>query len=460
MSHIIQHHSPRNYEIDMVHGPLLGKILLFSVPLMLSGILQLLFNAADIIVVGRFEGPSSIAAVGSTTALVNLLVSFLMGISVGVNVQVSHFFGAGDEENCRKTVQTSIAIALAASAILMAAGLFFSTPLLKLMGTPDDILPLSSVYLRIFFLGSPVMTLYNLGSAVLRGVGDTRRPLYYLTAAGVINVCLNLCFVIFLGLGVAGVALATVLSQAVSCFLVIRCLVKYDGPIRFDPSPSAIRIDRGRAAAIFRIGIPAGLQSTLFSLSNVIIQSSVNSFGSTVMAGNAAAQNIEGFVYISMNALMQASVTFTSANFGARAKERLNRVLFTCLGVVTAVGLLLGRTAAFFGETLLSIYTSDPATIGYGMVRLTVTCANYFLCGLMDTSTGALRGIGYSVLSMIITLAGSCVLRIVWVLTVFRASPSQWILYVSYPISWILTAAVEIIVFLTLKERAFRKLGD
>lgn len=447
----------KKYEIDMVHGPLLGKVLLFSLPLMASGVLQLLFNAADIIVVGRFNGPQAIAAVGSTTALINLLVSLGIGLSVGVNVTVSRFFGAGDEKNCRATVQSSIALAWVLGFLIMAVGLIFSRPILILMGAPDDIIDLSALYLRIFFSGMPVVMLYNFGSAVLRGVGDTRRPLIYLTIAGVLNVCMNLFFVIVFHLGVAGVALATILSQAVSAFLVVRSLVKYDGMIRFDPAPAKLRPDMQKIGMIFNVGLPAGFQSMLFSLSNVTIQSAVNSFGSAVMAGNAAAQNIEGFVYMSMNALMQAAVTFTSANVGAREEKRVTRVMLTCIGVVTAVGLLTGRTAAFFGNQLLSIYTSDAQTILYGQNRLNVTCANYFLCGLMDTLCGCLRGLGFGVFPMVISLLGSVVLRIVWVFTIFAAHHEQWVLYISYPITWIITGTVEFFCFMLLRKKAFAR---
>lgn len=449
----------KKYEIDMVHGPLLGKILIFSLPLMASGVLQLLFNAADIIVVGRFTGPESIAAVGSTTSLVNLMISLFMGISVGVNVQVSHFFGAGDEDGCRETVQTSVCMGLIGGIILAIVGFFLSRPILQLMGSPDDVIDLAALYLKIYFLGMPVIMLYNFGSAILRGVGDTRRPLYFLMLAGVVNVLLNLFFVIVLKLGVAGVALATILSQVISAILVVGTLVNYDGAIRFDPAPSKLRINPVRAAAILRIGLPAGLQTALFSISNVIIQASVNSFGSMVMAGNAAAQNLEGFVYISMNALMQASVTFTSANYGAGERERVKKVLFLCLAVVTTVGLVLGQAVYRFGTPLLSIYTDDAQTIRFGLDRLSVTCAHYFLCGLMDTSTGALRGIGYSVMSMIICLIGSCALRILWVMTVFAANPTTFLLYISYPISWLLTFLVQFVCFFAFRDKAFRKLG-
>ncbi len=476
MANIFQHSAGRKYEIDMVHGSMLGKVLLFSLPLMLSGVLQLLFNAADIIVVGRFTGPASIAAVGSTASVVNLMISVFMGLSVGVNVLVAHYFGAQDEKNCRETVQAAVILSVLAGVILAVAGFFLARPVLAAMGSPEDVIGLAATYLRIYFLGMPVIMLYNFGSAVLRGVGDTRRPLVYLSVAGVMNVGLNLFFVIGFGLGVAGVALATILSQVISAGLVLRCLLRYDGMVRLSLGEEAGRSDRSRAmsllrvtyevllrnpkkvAAVFRIGFPAGLQTALFSISNVIIQSSVNSFGSAVMAGNAAAQNLEGFVYISMNALMQASVTFTSANYGAGEARRVNRVLFTCLSVVSVIGLVLGVGVYLLGRPLLSVYTEDAQTIEYGLIRLSVTCTAYFLCGMMDTSTGCLRGLGYSMLSMAVSLIGSCALRIVWVMTIFHANPTQRTLYLSYPISWGLTAAVQIACFFIVRKKAFQKI--
>ena len=464
-----------NYEIDMIHGPMLRKVLVFSLPLMLSGVLQLLFNAADIIVVGRFTGPEAIAAVGSTTALVNLMISLFVGLSVGANVLVAQYYGAGDQKNCRETVRAAVLLSVVAGILLSVMGFYLSHPMLKLMGTPENVIRLSTVYLQIFFLGMPVLMLYNFGSAVLRGVGDTRRPLIYLMIAGVLNVVLNLTFVILFGMGVAGVALATILSQAVSAGLVLRCLIVYDGMVRLtlrdrEEERQGFFSDVRRAAletfhyhpekllSIFRNGLPAGVQTALFSVSNVIIQSSVNSFGSVVMAGNAAAQNLEGFVYLSMNALMQAAITFTSANYGARDKKRVTRVMLICMGVVSVIGLALGQGVYRFGGPLLSVYTTDAETISYGVIRLSVISATYFLCGLMDTSTGCLRGIGYAFLSMMISLIGSCVLRIIWVATVFQATPTLFILYLSYPISWILTAAVQIGCFLFMKKRAFARL--
>ena len=453
------HHRVASFEIDMVHGPLLGKILLFSLPLMLSGVLQLLFNAADIIVVGRFTTPASIAAVGSTTALINLFISLFIGLSIGVNVLIARFHATEDDEQCRATVQTSVFMAIFGGILLALAGVFFARPILRLMGTPDDVIELASVYLRIYFAGMPVVLLYNFGSAVLRGVGDTRRPLIYLTVAGVINVCLNLLFVVYFGLGVAGVALATILSQAVSAFLVIGSLVHYEGAIRFDPAIRALRPDPGKAAAIFRIGAPAGLQSALFSISNVLIQSSVNSFGSTVMAGNAAAQNLEGFVYISMNALMQAATTFVSANYSVKDEKRVDRSVLLCVAVVTAVGLPLGLLVAYFGGPLVSIYTTEPGPIAYGVRRLWIICAPYVLCGYMDTLCGSVRGFGYSVIPMTVSLIGSCLFRVVWILTVFQMFHTLEILYLSYPITWTLTAAAHLVCLLVLKKRAFAQLA-
>lgn len=472
MAHVVQSGRRMHYEIDMVHGPMFGKLLVFSLPLMLSGVLQLLFNAADIIIVGRFNGANAIAAVGSTTSLVNLMISIFMGLSVGVNVLVAQSFGAEDEENCREVVRASAFLSVSAGFLLACFGFILSDPVLKWMGTPKEVLLLSSLYLKIFFLGMPFTMFYNFGSAVLRGVGDTGHPLIYLLAAGLLNVLLNLMFVVWFRWGVAGVALATVLSQILSAALVLFCLLRYEGMIRLtflnegeesrgfvkDFLHSFAEMIKYRAEKfgdICKIGLPAGIQTALFSISNVIIQSSVNSFGSTVMAGNAAAQNLEGFVYISMNALMQAGLTFTSANYGAREKKRVLRVLFLCLFIVTAIGIPLGHAVFYFGRPLLSVYTAEEETVACGLIRLSVIATHYYMCGVMDTGTGCLRGIGYSFLSMMLSMLGSCVFRIIWVMTAFRVTPTLEILYLSYPISWLITAVAQIGCFFLVKQKAF-----
>ena len=435
----------KTFEIDMCSGPLLGKILLFAFPLMLSGVLQLLFNAADIIVVGRFTGHAALAAVGSTSSLINLLINLFIGLSVGTNVLVANYYGAKKERLVSETVHTSVLTSLISGCILIVIGLFLAGPLLKLMGTPGDVLGQATLYMRIYFMGMPVIMLYNFGSAILRAIGDTRRPLYYLLLAGVLNVALNLIFVICFHMGVAGVALATVLSQIVSAGLIVRALMKSDGCFKLDIR--SLKIYPARLKQMIRIGLPAGMQGAIFSISNVLIQSSINSFGSVVMAGSTAASNIEGFVYNAMNSLYQTSLSFTSQNYGAGKLDRVNRILLLCLGSVTVVGLVLGNGAYFFGRQLLGIYSSDPEVISYGLIRMAYLCVPYFTCGVMDVFVGSLRGMGYSIMPMLVSLTGACGFRILWIFTVFRYSHTLETLFVSYVISWVLTATVHLICY-------------
>lgn len=441
----------KSYEIDMCNGPILGKILLFAIPLMLSGILQLLFNAADIIVVGRFAGSQSLAAVGSTSSLINLLINLFVGLSIGVNVLVAKHYGAKEDEEVSQTVHTAIATSLLSGFFLIAVGIAASRPLLELMGTPEDVLDKSVLYMRIYFAGMPVVMLYNFGSAVLRAIGDTKRPLYFLLLAGIVNVCLNLFFVIGFHLDVAGVALATVISQCISAGLVVRCLMKSDGGLKL--YLNRLTIHKKKLVQIIRIGLPAGMQGAIFSVSNVLIQSSVNSFGSIAMAGNTASSNIEGFVYNAMNAVYQANLSFTSQNIGGQKYSRLNKILYTCLGVVTVTGLAMGLLALLGGKSLLGIYSSDPEVIAYGLKRMRIICTTYFICGCMDTLVGSLRGMGCSMLPMAVSLTGACGLRVVWIFTVFAAFRSLEVLYLSYPVSWVITAAAHFLCFRKVRRR-------
>lgn len=440
----------KSYEIDMCHGPLLGKILLFSVPLMLSGILQLLFNAADVVVVGRFAGSQSLAAVGSTSSLINMLTNIFIGLSVGTNVLIAHYYGAGQEKEVSETVHTSVLLSVVCGIILTVLGVGLAKPLLELMGTPEDVLDKAALYMRIYFVGMPVMLLYNFGSSILRAIGDTKRPLYYLTAAGVVNVALNLFFVITLQMDVAGVALATILSQCISAGCIVVCLMKTEGSFRM--IPRQLRIHKDKLLRIIRIGLPAGMQGAIFSVSNVLIQSSVNSFGSLVMAGNTAASNIEGFVYTAMNAMHQTAVSFTGQNLGGKQFDRINKVLFQCLIIVAVVGLVLGNGAAFFGRHILRLYSSDGEVIEYGMIRLSIICTYYCLCGMMDTMVGAIRGLGYSVMPMVVSLIGACGLRVLWVMTIFQWERTLLCLYISYPVSWTITFAVHVICYVAVRN--------
>lgn len=439
----------------MCNGPLLGKILVFSIPLMLSGILQLLFNAADIIVVGRFAGSTALAAVGSTASLINLMINVFVGLSVGVNVLAARYYGAQKEKDIQDTVHTAIMMAILSGLFLVVLGESASKPMLTLMGTPDDVLDQAALYLRIYFFGMPVLMIYNFGAALLRAVGDTRRPLYFLFAAGAVNVVLNLFFVIQLGMGVDGVAWATVISECVSAGLIIRSLMKENGAMKLHLTK--LRIVSGKLTQIVRVGLPAGMQGAIFSISNVLIQSSVNSFGSIAMAGNTASANIEGFVYTAMNAVYQTNLSFTSQNLGGRKYSRINRIMYICLAVVTVVGITLGITAVLAGDLLLGIYSSDAQVLRYGMLRLEIICGTYFLCGIMDCMVGSLRGLGYSVIPMFVSLTGACGFRVLWVFTVFAAYRSLDVLYLSYPVSWAITAIAHMITFRKIRRKIPRQ---
>ena len=441
----------KSYEIDMCNGPLTGKLLKFAVPLMFSGILQLLFNAADIVVVGRFAGHEALAAVGSTGSLINLLVNVFIGLSIGTNVLVANYMGARHEKAVSETVHTSVRLSLLCGTFLIFFGILLAKPLLTLMGTPDNVLGQAALYMRIYFVGMPATMLYNFGAAILRATGDTQRPLYFLFAAGVINVVLNLIFVICFHMGVAGVATATVISQCVSALLVLRCLIHETGCFKL--YLNKLHIHKDKLIQMIRIGLPAGMQGAVFSISNVLIQSSINSFGSIAMAGSTASSNLEGFVYTSMNSFYQASLSFTSQNLGAGKKERINKILITCELLVFTVGLVMGNAAYFLGDRLLHIYSSDPEVIQYGLMRMQVICTVYFLCGMMDVLVGSLRGLNYSVLPMIVSLAGACGLRIVWIFTIFQWHRSLFVLYLSYPVTWLVTAIAHFICFIVVRKK-------
>lgn len=445
------------YQIDMCSGGIVGKMLVFAIPLMLSSILQLLFNAADVVVVGRFAGDNSLAAVGSTSSLVNLLTNVFLGLSVGANVCVARYQGAGRDGEVSRTVHTALTLAVLSGFILTLIGVFGARIILTWMSSPREVIDLSALYLRIFFIGMIPNMLYNFGAAILRSIGDTRRPLYYLFAAGIINVVLNLIFVIVFSMDVAGVALATIISQTISAVMVIRCLMKEQGSIRFEPRKMSI--DRDIVKDILRIGLPSGFQGLLFSLSNVIIQSSVNSFGATVVAANSAAASIEGFVWVSMNAFHQAAITFTGQNFGAGKISRIPLVVRDALICVTLTGLILGRSAYFFGLQLMGIYTSNPDVALLGLERIKWVCGLYFLCGVMDVMVGVLRGLGYSVMPMIVSLIGACGLRIIWIFTLFQIERfhEPKYLYVTYPVSWAVTFLFHVICFCVIWRRTKRK---
>lgn len=443
----------KNHNIDMCNGSIAPKMLMFAVPLMISSILQLLFNAADLVVVAQYANEDSYAAVGSTGSLVNLMTNLFIGLSVGVNVLAARFLGSKDNNNLEKTVHTSVLISIVIGFILAVFGVFTAPTFLKMMHLKGNILKLASLYMQIYFLGMPSVMLYNFGSAILRANGDTRRPMYYMVFSGIVNICFNLVFVICFNLDVAGVAIATVISQTLSAFLILLTLMKDNGPLKFHIRK--LSIDKGILFKIIQIGLPAGLQGTLFSLSNVFIQSSVNTFGDDIIAGNASAIQIEGFVYVAMNAFHQASLSFTSQNVGAGKKDRILKITFVSLILVTITGLILGNTAVFFGNPILHIFTDKEPIISAGLIRLRIICSVYFLCGLMDVMVGVLRGLGYSTMPAIVSLMGACVLRLIWLATVFKIDAWHTIetVYYSYPLSWVITFAVHVVCFLVVYKK-------
>ncbi len=439
----------------MTEGRLLPKLLAFALPVLLSGVLQLAFNAADLIVVGRFCGEDALAAVGSNAALVSLIVNVLMGMGTGASVLAARYYGAKDEGQMRDTVETTVLVASVGGVIFAFLGVFLSGPLLKLMQTPAEVLPLASLYLRIYFCGLPVMALYNFCAAILRSVGDTRRPLYYMAIAGVLNVVLNVFFVVVVKIGVAGVAIATVASQCVSSALVLRCLRKSDGIYRL--RTWKLRFSPVQFRKLLVIGVPAGIQGSLFSISNVLVQSSVNSFGAAVMAGNSAAGSIEAFGFVAQDSINQAAVASVSQNMGGREYGRTKQAVLFCSLLEVAFSVVLAGCFMLFRFPLLHIYTNDADAVAAGSTRMLVLGAAYFLNGLQNMMTGAMRGHGFSLLPTGITLLGICGFRVIWITTAFAATHSLIILYLSYPISWIITALAQYILYFTLRNRAFQR---
>lgn len=442
-------------KIDMCNGSLIKSLISFSVPLMLSGVLQLFFNAADVVVVGNFAGDESLAAVGATTTLINLLTNLFIGLSVGANVLVANYYGANQKKDVHETVHTAMSISFFSGILLTIIGFVLAPVLLSLMQTPEDVIDLSVIYLRTYFIGMPAVMIYNFGSAVLRAAGDTKRALYILTASGVVNVGLNLVFVIAFKWGVFGVGLATAISQFVSAFFIVVCLIKEKSDIKLEIKK--LRIYKRKLLRIMQIGIPAGFQGMMFSLSNVVIQSSINSFGKIVVAASSASVSVEGFAFTSMNAFHQAAVSFTSQNVGAGKLERVNKILYISLFYVLAVGIFFAFVFLFFGDTLIGFYTSSPEVIKEGVKRLTIIAGSYMLCGMMDVTSGSMRGMGYSFVPMIVSLVGVCLFRVVWVATIFRHYNTIESVYYSYPISWAFTFAAHFICFIIGKKRLIKR---
>ena len=435
----------------MCNGTIMDKLISFSFPLMLTSILQLMFNAVDIIVVGRFSGSQSLAAVGSTTALINIFTNLFIGISLGANVLAARYYAAGRDKEMSEAVHTAIFLALISGLIMAVVGVGASRFALTLMGTPDDVIDLSVLYMRIYFMGMPFFMLYNYGAAILRAVGDTKRPLIYLIAAGLANVVLDLLLVIVIPLNVAGVAVGTVASQMVSCILVLRCLYRTEGSyqLRF----SRLTIKSEHLKMIFQVGVPAGIQSTVINFSNALLQSSVNSFGSTAMAGYTAANNIIGFLYSAVNAVTQACMSFTSQNYSVGKPKRMDRVLVNCIILTVSVSAAMGIGAYAFGGQLLKIYTSEADVIRCGLEVLSITTVPYFLCGIMDLFPGAMRGMGHSGVPMILSVIGTVGTRIVWVYLLFPHHRSLYFLFISYPASWILTIIMQAVCFYFVRKQ-------
>ena len=439
---------------SMITGPLFPNIVSFTIPIILTSVLQLLFHAADLVVVGRFRGSMSVGAVGATGALTSLLVNLFIGLSVGAGVSVAHGIGGKADKQVHQTVHTAIPASLICGVVLTVIGLLTSKPLLVLMGTPDELLELSALYMKIYFSGMTFTVLYNFAAAILRAAGDSKGPLIFLTISGVINVVLNLFFVIVLDMDVEGVAIATVISQAISAVLVVRSLMRRTDACKF--ILKKMKIYWPQLGKIIRIGLPAGIQASLFAISNVIIQSSVNSFGDVVVAGNAAAGSIDGFLFVTLNAFHQTAVNFCGQNAGAKRYDRVKKTLLICLGCVAVLGTIMGFASYIFGKPLLGIYITDSAeAIEYGLLRMSIVSTTYVLCGLMDVVTGALRGIGASLVPMLISVLGVCGLRLAWIYTAFRMPMFHSLpgLFLSYPISWFITFCVNLAAFLLIFKK-------
>ena len=443
------------YEIDMCNGSIMDKLISFALPLMLSGLLQLMFNAVDIIVVGHFSSSQALAAVGSTTALINVFVNLFIGVSLGTNVLAARCYAAGKDKEMSEVVHTSILFALISGIVMAVIGVLLAKPALQLMQTPADVIDQSALYMRIYFLGMPFFMLYNYGAAVLRAVGDTKRPLMYLILSGIVNTLLNLFLVIVFRLAVAGVAISTIIAQCMSCILILNCLRKSESSYKL--TFSGLNIKWVYLRQIFQVGIPAGIQSTVINFSNALLQSSVNSFGSTAMAGYTAANNILGFLYASVNAVTQACMSFTSQNFGVGKYKRVDLVLRDCMILTVGVSLVLGGGAYLFGNEVLRIYTNDSEVVRCGVEILSITTVPYFLCGIMDLFPGSLRGMGYSTVPMILSVVGTVGMRIFWIYRVFPFHRSLYVLFISYPASWTFTIIMQVICFICVRKIVNRR---
>ncbi len=450
--------SSRTYELDMSKGSIFKNVMKFVIPLILGNILQLLYNAADIIVVSRWAGSSAMASVGATTSLSSLIINLCIGLSVGASVVVSRRFGAKNPQGVHRAVHTSMLLGSIAGAIACLLGVFFSAPLLTLMGTPQgEVFDGAVLYMRIYFLGVPASLLYNFSASILRAVGDTKRPLYILAATGVVNVILNLILVIVFHMGVAGVAISTSFANCLSAVIIIYTLTKTERAYKL--IFKHLRFYKEELSEILKIGVPAALQSSVFALSNSVIQSAVNSFGTAAIAGSAAASNIESFVYTAMNAFYQATMTAVSQNYGAKDEKRLNKSIYIPVLCVIVVGFGLGLITVLFAKPLLGIYITDsPAAIEFGRIRMLITGLPYFICGAMEVVAGALRGLGYSVITAVNSLIGACGLRILWVLFVLPLARSGYTLFLCWPVSWLVVISMHFIYYMVVRKKAIRRM--
>lgn len=448
--------SAARYEMDMTSGPIMMNMIRFAIPLMFSSVLQLLYNAADMIVVGRFAGSNALAAVGATGAVTSLLVNLFLGLSVGASVTVAQHYGANRYKDVVDSVHTTVTLSLVGGIVIGVMGIVLAHPLLKAMGTPEDVLDPAALYMAIYFAGMPANLAYNFCAAILRAVGDTKRPLYYLTAAGLINVLLNLLFVIVFRMSVAGVALATIVSQIVSMVLVLICLIRTEGAIHLDLRK--LRMNKDKVIQIAKIGLPAGLQSSMFSISNTLIQSSINSFGSVAIAGNTAASNVEAFVSTPLSAFGQAAMSFTSQNYGAKKPERIGRIAVCGSFLVVSLGIVLGVVAVYFGRPLLGIFVSDPAVIDWGMTRMRIMTTLCFVGCVGDIFVSGLRAMGNSMFPMLMSILTICVFRVIWILTAFAAYPTPQVLYMSYPISWTMASGAHFASYMVHKRKVVARM--
>lgn len=445
----------RQQNTDFTEGPLFGRIVLYCIPLMLSGMLQLLYNAADIVVVGRFGSTQSLAAVGSTASIISLLVNLFLGLSVGVSVMVAQQIGARKDKDVSETVHTAVAVSLITGTVVGIFGLIMTRQFLIWMDSPEDVIDLATVYMKIYFLGMPANMLYNFGSSVLRATGDTKRPLIFLTISGAVNVLLNLLLVIVFRLDTAGVAIATVISQILSAALVVLALMHAHDACHLDLRK--IRVHKAKMIEMIRLGLPAGLQSSLFSISNIMIQSSINSFGSLAMAANTAGSNLDGFIYIAMNSVYHAAITFTGQNVGAKKYDRIGKITGACTVIVVLIGAVLGAIVLAFRTPLLQIYTDEAAVIEMATMRLAIMASTYFICGIMEVICAQLRAMGRSLVPMLVSVLGACGLRMVWIYTVFVWVHTLPVLYLSYPVSWAATAAAHFVCYVIVKRGLVRR---